>query len=233
MDLPGHGTRGEVTGGGVTLSHALAVVDEVTAGLDRFDLIGYSMGGRVALHVALARGDRIRRLVLESASPGLERKAERAERIALDEELAARIERGGVAAFVDTWSSRPLFASQKALPVEIRERLRGLRLENRATGLAASLRGLGTGVLPSLWDRLGELRCPVLLVVGALDTKFVYTARAMAPHIPDGRLSVIGGVGHTVHLEAPHAWLDAVGPFLIAQDRASDTSSTKPGTNRA
>ena len=214
VDLPGHGTRGEVTGRSVTLSHALAAVDEVTADLDRFDLIGYSMGGRIALHVALAHGDRVRRLVLESASPGLERKVQRAERIALDEELAKRIERGGVAAFVDTWSSRPLFASQQALPVEVQERLRRLRLENQADGLAASLRGLGTGVLPSLWDRLGELRCPVLLVVGALDTKFVHVARDMAPRISDVRSSAIEGVGHTVHLEAPHAWLGAVAPFL-------------------
>lgn len=215
VDLPGHGARGEVSGPGVTLRDALAAVDEVTADLDRFDLVGYSMGGRIALHAALALGSRVRRLVLESASPGLEHQAMRAERTALDEQLAERIERGGVAAFVETWTSLPLFASQQTLPVATQERLRRLRLENQAAGLAAALRGLGTGVLPSLWDRLGEVRSPVLIVVGALDTKFVHTAQRMAPHLSDGRLAVIGGAGHTVHLEAPHAWLDEVGTFLM------------------
>jgi len=216
VDLPGHGERGGVPEVGFRLEDALSAVAEVTAGLERFDLLGYSMGGRIALHVALAEGPRVRRLVLESASPGLAREAERAERRAADDELAARIERDGVEAFVDMWTSLPLFASQRTLPVETREHVRRLRLENQARGLAASLRGLGTGALASLWDRLDELQCPVLLVAGALDTKFVRIARDMALRMPHARSCVVEGAGHTVHLEAPHAWLDAVGSFLNA-----------------
>lgn len=214
VDLPGHGARVDPGEGGVGLDDVTAVVDQATADLSEYDLVGYSMGGRLALHVALARQGRIRRLVLESASPGLAREAERAERRAADAELASRIERDGVESFVDAWSAMPLFASQRTLPRETRERVRRLRLANRPSALAAVLRTLGTGVLPSLWDRLRELTIPVLLVTGALDTKFVRIAREMSNRLPDAWSVNVPGVGHTVHLEAPHAWLDAVTPFL-------------------
>ena len=116
--------------------------------------------------------------------------------------------------FVDEWAALPLFASQRTLPAETRDRVRRLRLENQAHAVASALRGLGTGVLPSLWDRLSEVLCPVLLVTGALDTKFVRIARDMTPRVPDVRSVVVPGVGHTVHLEAPQAWLAAVSSFL-------------------
>ena len=95
--------------------------------------------------------------------------------------------------------------------------MRRLRLENRASGLAAALRGLGTGVLPGLWDRLGDLPCPSLLIVGALDRKFLHIAREMVSDVPDVRLTEVEGAGHTVHVETPRAWLDAVGSFLRDQ----------------
>lgn len=198
----------------VTLSDTLAIIDEETEHLPRFDLVGYSMGGRIALHVALARPERVRRIVLESASPGLDSAEARAARRAADEGLADRIEETGVAAFVDQWAALPLFDSQRTLPAETREHTRRERLENRAGGLAAALRGLGTGALPGLWGRLDEVECPVLLLVGALDTKFVRIARDMAPDLRGARLEEVDGVGHTIHLEAPQAWLDRVGRFL-------------------
>ncbi|MDE3003652.1 MAG: 2-succinyl-6-hydroxy-2,4-cyclohexadiene-1-carboxylate synthase [Gemmatimonadota bacterium] len=217
LDMPGHGGRAEVSVDGVTLSDALAVVDEATAHLDHFDLVGYSMGGRIALHVALERPHRVRRLVLESASPGLNDLAERAHRRSADDALADRIEQDGVEAFVEYWMTLPLFESQRALSAETTARLHRLRLENRASGLAAALRGLGTGVLPGLWDRLGDLPCPLLLIVGALDRKFLHIAREMVSDVPDVRLTEVVGAGHTVHVETPRAWLDAVGSFLRDQ----------------
>lgn len=216
LDLPGHGTHDEGLGQGFTLDDAIAVVDEATATIGQYDLIGYSMGGRIALHVALARSHRVRRLVLESASPGLSSYRERAERREADEQLASMIEREGIVHFVNWWETIPVLASQRELPVEVSDRVRRLRIENDAAALACSLRGLGTGALPSLWDRLESVACPTLLMVGATDTKFVRVAEEMATSIPDASLAKFQGVGHAVHLEAPNMWLRSVVPFLIS-----------------
>lgn len=185
-------------------------------GLRRVRLVGYSMGGRVALHVALAAPDRIGALVLESASPGIADPGERAERRRQDEALAARIEREGIEAFVRYWESLPLFATQRRLPAAVRERLRARRLANRPHGLANSLRGMGAGAQEPLWNRLPELDVPVLLVVGELDAKYVGIAQEMVGRLPRARLVVVPGTGHTVHLERPAAFNRAVGQFLAS-----------------
>ena len=177
-------------------------------------LLGYSMGGRVALHFAAAHPERVRGLILESASPGLATAAERAARIAADEALAARIEREGLAAFVDHWERLPLFAGQAQLPAEVRAALRTQRLANNPAGLANSLRGLGTGAQPSLWDRLPEIRTPALLMAGALDEKFTAIAQQMAAALPTARLAIVPAAGHTVHLEQPEAFQRLVTEFI-------------------
>lgn len=193
----------------------LAEVDEAVEGRSRgYDLVGYSMGGRVALHQALRRPDRVRRLILESASPGLATEEERARRRADDEALARRIVAEGIEAFVDRWEALPLFASQRRLPENVRRRHRAGRLANDPRSLAASLRGLGTGTLPSLWDRLEDIATPTLLIVGELDPKFVEIGHRMAAAMPDARLTVVPDAGHTVHLERPGMWLERVTEFL-------------------
>lgn len=179
-----------------------------------YDLIGYSMGGRIALHQALRAPDRVRRLVLESASPGLETEAERSARRRADSQLAASLEAEGVERFVDRWEALPLFASQARLAADIRDAHRARRLANDPRSLAAALRGLGTGSLPSLWERLDEVRMPVLLIAGALDQKFVAIGRRMERVMPDARLAIVPDAGHTVHLERPGRWLERVGGFL-------------------
>lgn len=197
--------------------HSLEAVEgelDRLAGRGPLDLVGYSMGGRLALAFAARNPDKVRRLVLESASPGLATEEERAARRDADEALARRVERDGVEAFVDHWEALPLFESQRALPDEVRIRHRALRLLNSPASLAASLRGLGTGALPSFWGSLPRLRVPVLVVVGGLDGKFHDIGRRMAEALPLGRLAVVGDAGHTVHLERPEAWLGAVVPFL-------------------
>ncbi|MDA0312597.1 MAG: 2-succinyl-6-hydroxy-2,4-cyclohexadiene-1-carboxylate synthase [Gemmatimonadetes bacterium] len=213
VDLPGHGRHAaEVDPAGFTLRAALDLVSQ--AGDRPADLIGYSMGGRVALHFAAERPGSVRRLVLESASPGLATGAERSARREADESLASRIETRGVEAFIDTWERLPLFASQVSLPDHVRLSHRLHRLRNCESGLAGALRGLGTGALPSLWDRLPEIECPTLLLVGEHDAKVADVGARMASKIPRATLVVVPDAGHTVHLERPEAWLAAVGSFL-------------------
>ncbi|HEX6482445.1 MAG TPA: 2-succinyl-6-hydroxy-2,4-cyclohexadiene-1-carboxylate synthase [Ktedonobacteraceae bacterium] len=177
-------------------------------------LLGYSMGGRIALYTAFSGF--FRALILESASPGLEDPAEREQRRFSDEALAVSIERDGVQAFIDRWEKLPLFASQNTLPLEAREALRRQRLNNRASGLAQSLRGVGTGVQPSLHARLPALHLPVLLITGELDTKFTAIARSMAQALPQSQLCIVPGAGHAVHLEQPEQFDSLVGDFILA-----------------
>lgn len=172
------------------------------------------MGGRLALAYAARNPERVRSLVLESASPGLETESERADRRKADEALAWRIEADGVEAFVAHWEALPLFESHAALPDSVRAIQREIRLANHPASLAAALRGLGTGALPSCWGPLAVLGVPVLLLVGALDRKFVEIGRRMAALLLDAELREVADAGHTLHLERPEAWLDAVVPFL-------------------
>ena len=213
LDLPGHGAdSGRTDPAAFTLEATLERVDAAVG--EGAVLAGYSMGGRLALHYALSRPERVHRLILESASPGLERASDRRERRAADEELAGRIVEAGVEAFVDAWEALPLFASRRRLPRRVRELHRSRKLLNDPRSLAASLRGVGTGALPSLWDRLEDVPVPTLLLVGEEDGKFTGIARRMTERMPRASLVVVPGAGHTVHLERPDAWLSAVLGFL-------------------
>jgi 2-succinyl-6-hydroxy-2,4-cyclohexadiene-1-carboxylate synthase len=187
-----------------------ALVPDLSAGpweaeLDRlealapptFTLAGYSMGGRLALALALRIPERVERLVLISVSPGLANDGERATRRAADAALADRIEAIGVEAFARAWATQPLFAGQSP---EVRAAAHADRLRRSASVHAAQLRGLGTGVMPPLWERLSELTMPVTVLVGERDTKFRAIAERMGfPTV------VVPGAGHAVPLEAPAA----------------------------
>jgi 2-succinyl-6-hydroxy-2,4-cyclohexadiene-1-carboxylate synthase len=165
------------------------------------------MGGRLALHVALVLPSRVRRLVLIGASPGLADPAARAERLAADERLAKEVETMTIGAFADRWAQTGVLADQ---PPEVQAAMRAQRLRNTPAGLAAALRGLGTGALPSLWERLGELRCPVDLIVGERDARFQAIADEMAGGLPAARVHVVRGAGHAVHLEDPRAVAEVI-----------------------
>jgi 2-succinyl-6-hydroxy-2,4-cyclohexadiene-1-carboxylate synthase len=178
------------------------------------DVLGYSMGGRVALHLATKAPDRVGALVLESSSPGIADAAERQERVVADEALAESIEREGLEAFVGRWERLPLFASQASLPEDTRARLHAQRLRNDPIGLANSLRGMGTGRQESLWDRLAWLEVPTLLIAGALDAKYRALAYQMAAALPNARAVIVPGVGHAVHLEQPQSFAKNVLEFL-------------------
>ena len=197
-------------------------VDDLTAalnvvGIQRVAVLGYSMGGRVALHLALLAPERVEALILEGASPGIDDPAERAARARSDEELAAFIEREGVETFVDRWESLPLFATQRSLPADALARQRAQRVANRPEGLANSLRWMGAAAQRPLWGRLGEIRVPALVIAGALDGKYRALAREMARSIPDATAVIIPGAGHAPHLERPGDFARVVGAFLEAR----------------
>lgn len=206
LDLPGHGqSSAPADPQYYTIEYCqqaiLTALSELGVSRGEAVLMGYSMGGRIALYAAFSGF--FRALILESASPGLADPVEREQRRMSDEALAASIERDGVEAFIDHWEKLPLFASQYTLPFETREALRRQRLHNRASGLAQSLRGVGTGVQPPLHARLPTLRIPVLLIAGELDAKFTVLARYMAQALPHAQLCIVPGAGHAVHLERP------------------------------
>ena len=197
-DIRGHGAATDREP--VTLE---AVLDDI-AGLTPgpFALAGYSQGGRIALHAALAMPDRVTRLTLIGASPGIADADERRARRIADERLADEIETSTIEAFTDRWAQTPVLAG---LSPDSAAAARADRLRNRPDGLARALRGLGTGALPPVWGRLGELSMPVTLVVGERDAKFRAIADAMAAASPRATVRVVEGAGHAVHLELPAA----------------------------
>jgi 2-succinyl-6-hydroxy-2,4-cyclohexadiene-1-carboxylate synthase len=197
-DIRGHGSS--FPGWPVTLEAVIGDLDAVAPG--RFTLGGYSMGGRIALHAALAMPGRIERLLLIGAGPGIAEPAERDARRAADERLAGEIERTSIEDFAQRWAATPVLTGQ---PPDVVSAAHADRLRSSPAGLASALRGLGTGALPSLWDRLGELQLPVTLIVGERDEKFRAVATRMASAIPDCEVAVVPGAGHAVHLEAPAA----------------------------
>jgi 2-succinyl-6-hydroxy-2,4-cyclohexadiene-1-carboxylate synthase len=204
VDLPGHGGSGGMR---VGFEEAAGLVGEA-GGVGAY--VGYSLGGRLCLRLALDRPDLVPALALIGASPGIADPGRRAERRAADEALARRVERDGVAAFLDNWLAGPLFAT---LPTQAAGREE--RLANTAEGLAYALRRLGTGAQEPLWDRLDELRRPVLLAAGERDAKFAGIARDMAAAIgPGARVGLVPGAGHAVHLERPVETAVLVEEFL-------------------
>jgi 2-succinyl-6-hydroxy-2,4-cyclohexadiene-1-carboxylate synthase len=233
VDQPGHGQTDAPANPAryrmdATVADLVALLDQL--GVERAHVLGYSMGGRVALHLAAAHPERVAMLILESASPGLATQAERDARVAADTALAASIERDGIAAFVDRWEALPLWASQARLPDEVRAGLRAQRLNNRAVGLANSLRGLGTGAQAPLHDRLADLPMPALVIAGRLDAKFAAIARAMAAALPQGRLALVPEAGHAVHLEQPAPFDRLVAGFL--EEHALLAASSRNASER-
>jgi len=197
-DIRGHGSAGAARPISFDAVHA----DVLSLAPERFALGGYSMGGRIALSLAFAAPERVSHLTLVGASPGLADAEERRSRRAADDALADRIEREGIEAFARDWAQLPLWAGQ---PPEVAAAAHAERLAQTPAGLAAALRGLGTGVMEPLWEHLPSLDVPVTLVVGERDAKFRATAERMAAALPDATLHVVAGAGHAVQLERPDA----------------------------
>jgi 2-succinyl-6-hydroxy-2,4-cyclohexadiene-1-carboxylate synthase len=197
-DLRGHGDTRDRR----PIDFASVSADVAVLGPEGATLCGYSLGGRVALRAALDHPGRFGRLVLIGASPGIADAGRREARRRADEALAERLDGMTMEAFAREWEQLDVFVTQSP---EVRALARADRLRNDPRALAAALRGLGTGVMEPLWDRLGELEVPVTLVVGERDEKFERIARGMERRLADAELVIVDGAGHAVHLERPEA----------------------------
>lgn len=206
LDLPGHGAGPRPA---APPAFAQAVDSVLARAPERFALCGYSLGGRVALALALAAPERLARLVLVACSPGIEDEQERRARRASDAELARRLREEDYERFIESWRTQPLFAED---PPAVGEAARAEQRRNRPEDLALVLEGLGAGTMTPLWGRLPELRMPVLIVAGSRDEKFLQLAGRMAALIPHARTQVLPG-GHALALECPRELAAAVESF--------------------
>lgn len=175
-------------------------------------LYGYSMGGRLALQLALHRPDLYRGLILESATFGIEGETERQARQSLDARRSDAIT-GNFEGFLEDWKNMPLFASSTADP-DLLKRTERIQQEQNPFWLANALQGFGTGTMPCVRDRLKDLAIPVQLIAGERDSKFVHINRQMEREIPDAQLQLVKDAGHRVHLEQPEKLLAVIGDFI-------------------
>jgi 2-succinyl-6-hydroxy-2,4-cyclohexadiene-1-carboxylate synthase len=203
LDLPGHGEQADAER---PISFAGCVEHVLVRTPERFVLCGYSLGGRVALHVALAAPECVSRLVLVSTTAGVEDEDERARRSAADRRLADELAGGSIEEFVARWCAQPMFAEDPpAVDALAREDYR----RNRPEAIAAVLRGIGTGEMAPLWDRLHELTMPATVLVGDRDTKFQVVGGHMADLMPQAVMRTVAG-GHRLPLEDPGAVVNAL-----------------------
>ncbi|HAT10304.1 MAG TPA: 2-succinyl-6-hydroxy-2,4-cyclohexadiene-1-carboxylate synthase [Planctomycetes bacterium] len=209
--LPGHGWKPCVPGQSIART-----ASDLAAGFpaEPVDLLGYSMGGRVAIQLALDHPTRIRRLILASCHPGIRDARERNLRRQRDESLAQVLEEDGIGAFMAWWETQSALKPHLPFPAAVAESVRARRLNQDPHGLAGCLRAMGGGAMDPVWGRLSELRMPVLLISGAADTRYMRIMDEMAAVIPDHRRDVVLKSGHAVHRERPQVVAQMVGAFL-------------------
>ncbi len=213
VDLPGHGQTKvgqdadyqmpNTAWGLIRLLEALAI--------KQCWLVGYSMGGRIALYLSIFFPQYFQGVILESASPGLDTQPERDRRIEQDFKLAKQLESMDLAQFLQQWYANPLFASLVQHPHY--QQAIAIRLNNDSSKLAKSLRLIGLGMQPSLWSYLSEIPLPLLLIVGALDAKFIAINQKIASLCPQASLSVVQNSGHNVHFEQPAQFVNLIKHF--------------------
>jgi 2-succinyl-6-hydroxy-2,4-cyclohexadiene-1-carboxylate synthase len=227
-DLRGHGETRTRPGAPYTMDASMADLELLWdhLGIRRTHLVGYSMGGRLALHVATRRPERLLSLVTIGAHAGLEEGAREGRRQG-DDALAQRIEQDGLEAFINYWGALPLFAGLERRGPSFVAQVRAERMRNTAAGLAASLRGMGAGQMEPLWDDLGHIAVPSTFVAGQLDHGYVASARRMASLVPGSRVEVVLRAGHSVHQERPEAFARVLAAHLAnaAETVSSSTSA--------
>lgn len=211
LDAPGHGHSAGVATDLATGADMMAATVADQGGPAAW--LGYSMGGRFVLHVALRHPEVVERLVLVSTTAGIDDPVERARRRASDEVLAGRLESEGLEPFLRWWLGQPLFSTLPAGAAQMETRLDG-----SAVGLAASLRLAGTGTQEPLWDRLEQLSVPVLVIAGSLDAKYTALAERLGRAIgPLATVRILEGAGHSCHLEQPQQFVEVVEDWFRQQ----------------
>jgi 2-succinyl-6-hydroxy-2,4-cyclohexadiene-1-carboxylate synthase len=210
--LPGHG--GKPCPANASLASVAADLVATFPG-EPVDVLGYSMGGRLAIQLALDHPQRVRRLILISCHPGIRDPQERAVRHRRDESLAQVLEEDGIGPFMAWWETQPALRPSRPFPAAVAESVRARRLNQDPIGLAACLRALGGGAMDPVWGRLGELRMPSLLISGASDTRYMKIMEDMAAAMPDRRREVVLKSGHAVHRERPQVVAQMVGAFVL------------------
>ena len=225
-DLRGHGETRTRPGAPCTMDACLGDLEMLWDHLDvqRTHLVGYSMGGRLALHVAARKPERLLSLLTIGAHAGLEEDAREGRRLG-DEALAQRIEQDGLEAFVKYWSGLPLFAGLERRGPSFVAQLRAERMNNTVGGLACSLRGMGAGVMEPLWGDLASVTVPCTFVAGQLDHGYVASARRLAAAVPHGHVEVVQRAGHSVQQERPEAFAHVLAAHLAAAG-TPDSSTT-------
>jgi 2-succinyl-6-hydroxy-2,4-cyclohexadiene-1-carboxylate synthase len=226
-DLRGHGETQLGPGAACTMEACAADLEMLWGhlGIDRTHLVGYSMGGRLALHVAARRPERLLSLLTVGAHAGLEPQAREGRKVG-DEALAERIEKDGVEAFVDYWNRLPLFAGLERRGPSFVAQLHAERMKNTVAGLAASLRGMGAGVMEPVWDELDRVTVPSTFVAGQLDHGYIASARRLAASVPNGRVEIVPRAGHAVHQERPEAFTRVLAGHLAGTRTSEEDSSS-------
>ncbi len=218
-DLPGHGQN-------VMLSLEEPLTFDTVSqgffqwlaglGLSQVHLLGYSMGGRLALYGATQAPHKIKSLILESANPGLRDMEARQARVKLDDERASTMRWIGMAEFVEQWYQMGLFASLKQHPQTLAQIIRQ-RKQNNVEWVAKVIAELSPGRQPPVWNRLARLSMPVLLLTGALDSKYVTLAEQMASLIPQATVNIIPQAGHNIHLEQPGLFIERIDMWNVGR----------------
>jgi len=219
IDIRGHGVTTTRAGASHAMeacaNDVIALLDEL--GIARCHLAGYSMGGRLALFMATRHPERLQSLTVISGHAGLGGD-ERGSRMRRDAELADRIETEGIEWFAEYWEQLPIFSTLRERRPDLAETLQRRRRDNDPRGLASSLRDMGAAAMPPLWDSLEGIRCPVLLIAGADDERYVEYAQRLGTALKHARVEIVAGAGHSVHLEEPAGVAKIISRFLRQVD---------------
>jgi 2-succinyl-6-hydroxy-2,4-cyclohexadiene-1-carboxylate synthase len=214
IDLPGHGASSGISPEYFDFeSCCTAIADLVSRqGISKCAVVGYSMGGRLAMYFAMRYPEYVHSLVVVSASPGIESEPARLSRLASDEQLAERLESMRLDQFVDEWYQQPLFASLRHSAAY--DAVAAARSGGARAALARALVGFSVGRQHSLWDKLSTLNFPVCYVAGEQDGKYTDIGRRAADLCPQGKLHIIPGAGHAVHIEQPGELSRVIASFV-------------------
>lgn len=218
IDLIGHGNSSspddaELFTSKMQIKFLKIILQELN--LEKVILVGYSMGGRLAIDFSHTFPENVKALVLESASFGLENEGEKEERIQNDSRLAEQIENSTIEEFINYWENIPLFDSQKNLPDQVLEEIKKEKIKsNNPVGLKNSLLGFSTGRMKNYFMLISNFNFPILLIYGELDKKFVNIAKRINPLIKNSEMKIVKNAGHNLHLEKPGEFLKLLDTFL-------------------